>query len=634
MEKATVLVVGGGIAGLTAAERLGRAGVRVILVEKAPYLGGRVARLHRFYPRMCPPRCGLVVLITSIGSFPHVEVHLLTEVVQAQKKPSGLHTVTLRKKPRRVKDACTACGRCEEVCPAEKTGGIFPGQRKKAISGSGGWGHPAAYYIDERFCPGESCSLCVQACPEGAIDLSQQTEEYTIDVEGIIIAAGGKLYDAGLSKEYGYGRLPGVITSMELEALFRPDGPTGGVPRNPFTGRSLHRVAFIQCAGSRNNNHLPYCSGYCCTVTLKQVQYLHQSLKDIQTYIFYQDIRTPGKNEDYYRFIRDEYCPVFIRGLPSEIAYEAESKKLTVKAVDTLSRKTVAGKFDLVVLAAGLVPAALPEFSGIERDGYGFLSGHGPCDPTELRRSGIWAAGCIQGPMDAEGSVKSALAAAAQCLVRLRQEPAVSPELDRKKCDRCGRCAKECVYGACVLGEDGYPAVSPADCRACGICQGGCPLLCIHLPGCESKNIEAIIDQARKEEKAERTVLLFLCKNDAYPAWVKLTGKENGNSYRGIVPVPVPCLGAVNPAWVNEALIGGIDGVMMAGCHPEQCHHGAGAALAETRLQNLKETLARMYLEPERIFLVKVTIDDSAKLAREIQKFGGILARLGPSPFR
>ncbi|MCL6559878.1 MAG: hydrogenase iron-sulfur subunit [Firmicutes bacterium] len=634
MEKGRVLVIGGGIAGLTAAERLGRAGVEVILAEKAPYLGGRVARLHRFYPRMCPPRCGLEVLITNINSFPHVEVHLLTEVMDVQKRCSGVYTVTLQKKPRRVKDNCISCGLCEEACPAAKTGTAFIGHTQKAIGGSVNWAHPGAYCIDESICLGESCSQCVQVCPEKAVDLNQVTEEFTVDVNGIIIATGGELYDASLIKEYGYGKLPGVITAMELESLFRPDGPTGGLPLNPFTGERLSRVAFIQCAGSRNKNHLPYCSGYCCTVTLKQVQYLHESSRDIQTWIFYQDIRSPGNKEEYYRNIREEYNPVFIRGLPSSIEYSAENKKLIVKAEDTLSRKAVTGRFDLVVLANGMVPAALPDFYGVERDKYGFLSGHTPCDPARLGQSGVWAAGCIQGPMDAEESVKSALAAVAQYLTRLRQEPAVYPKLDQRKCDRCGRCVKECAHGACVLGDDGYPSVHPADCRGCGICQGGCPLLCINLPGYESKNIEALIEKALTENMNGRAVLLFLCRNDAYPAWNALMKLGHNGGVKGMVPFAVPCIGAVNPAWINEALIGGVDGVMLAGCLSEQCHHGSGTTLAETRLENLKETLERMMLEPERVYLTDVSIDDSSRLLKKIQEFNHILDKLGPSPFK
>lgn len=634
MVKGKILVVGGGIAGLTAAERLARAGVEVVLVEKSPFLGGRVARLHRYYPRMCPPRCGLEVLIKNISGFSQVQIHLLTEVTEVKKTFSGAHTVTLRKKPRRVKDNCTACGLCEKVCPAERSGAAFTLHTERAIGGPGRWGHPAAYWIDESICLGEGCSRCVQACPEQAVDLNRQAEELTLDVQGIIMATGAELYDASLIKEYGYGKLPGVITAMELEWLFRPDGPTGGLPVHPLTGGPLRRVAFIQCAGSRNKSHLPYCSGYCCTVTLKQAQYLHQVLKEVQTWIFYQDIRTPGNKEEFYRHVREEYRPAFIRGLPSSIEYKPESKELIVRSEDTLSRKTVAGSFDLVVLATGMAPPDLPGFYGIEKDDLGFPSGHTPCEPTELRRSGVWAAGCAQSPMDAEDSVKSALAAVAQCLVKLRQQPAACPELDQRKCDRCGRCVKECAYGACILGSDGYPTVHPADCRGCGICQGGCPLLCINLPGYGSKRIEEVVDRVLSESSPGPAILLFLCSNDAYPAWSKLAGQVDHKDLEGIIPFVVPCIGAVNAAWINEALIGGLDGVMLAGCSPDQCHHSVGTSLAATRLENLKETLARMRLEPERVYLTGVTIDDTRKLLKEIQRFSGTLEKLGPNPFK
>lgn len=565
LTKDIILVVGGGIAGLTAAEKLAQAGVEVVLAEKSPHLGGRVALLHRYYPRMCPPRCGLEVLINNLSGFSNVETHLLTEVTDVKKACSGLYTVTLQKK---------------------------------------------------------------------ITDLKQEAEEFVIDVRGIIIAAGADLYNASLIKEYGYGELPGVITSMELESLFRPDGPTGGQPVHPVTGEPLRRVAFVQCAGSRSKNHLQYCSGYCCTVTLKQVQYLHQSLKDIQTCVFYQDIRTPGNKELYYRHVREEYRPVFIRGLPSGIEYQADKMELIVKSEDTLSGKKVTGSFDLVVLATGMVPPSLTDFFGIEKDGFGFFSGHSPCEPTELRRSGIWAAGCSQSPMDAGDSVKSALAAVAQCLVKLRQQPGVYPILEQKKCDRCGRCVKECPSGACILGSDGYPAVNPGDCRGCGICQGGCPLLSINLPGFGSKKIEEVVDRVLSESGSGPSILLFLCSNDAYPAWNSLVSQMNNQGPEGIIPFAVPCIGAVNAAWINEALIGGLDGVMLAGCHPDQCHYGVGSSLAEARMDNLKETLARMRLEPERVYLTGVSIDDSTKLSEDIRRFRTSLEKIGPNPFK
>ena len=559
MTKGKILVVGGGIAGLTAAEKLARACLEVVLAEKSSALGGRVARLHRYYPRLCPPRCGLEVLTGSIQSFSNVEIHLLSEVVEVKKTAPGLHTVTIFKQP---------------------------------------------------------------------------DEELTLDVNGLIIATGADLYDASLIKEYGYGQLPGVITAMELESIFRPDGPTGGLPVHPATGGPLRRVAFIQCAGSRNKNHLPYCSGYCCTVTLKQVQYLHQSLKDIQAWIFYQDIRTPGSKEEYYRQVREEYRPVLIRGLPSGIDYRADTGDLTVRCVDTLSDKEVRGNFDLVVLATGMAPPDLPDFYRIERDSFGFPAGHLPCDPSELRRSGIWAAGCVQSPMDAEDSVKSALAAVAQCLVKLQQQPALYPRLDPRKCDRCGRCVKECPYGACILGSDGYPLVDPGDCRSCGICQGGCPLLCLNLPGQGGKRIEEVVDRVLSQENPTPPILLFLCGNDAYPAWKKLTDLIEDNSLQGIIPLVVPCIGAVNAAWINEALIGGLDGVMLAGCPDDQCHHSAGPPLTATRMENLKETLARMRLEPQRVQITAISMDDSLKLSGELQRFKKTLEKLGPNPFR
>ncbi|RKO66761.1 FAD-dependent oxidoreductase [Desulfofundulus salinus] len=631
----SVLVVGGGIAGLTAAENLARAGVNVTLVEKSPFLGGKVARLHRYYPRFCSPRCGLEVLMARLLATGRVTVHTLTEVTGVR-GTAGNFTVGLLKQPRYVKDACTGCGACLEVCPVEVApSAALPPGRQRAIEGPGLFPYPLNYAVNREFCRGKSCSRCVEVCPAGAIDLDQEEDRLSIGVDAIILAAGWEPYDAGRINNYGYGHLPGVITSMDMEVLARPDGPTGGQLIRPHDKKPVRRVAFIQCAGSRDKQHLAYCSGVCCAATLKQIDYVRVAAPEAGIFVFYMDIRTPGNLEELYRRAREEHGAVFIRGNPYAVEWDPVAEELVVTADDTLSGSRVAVRAELVVLATGMVPCTVSAFECLEKDTTGFITGHLPCSPMEVRRAGIYVAGCAQEPMDVSTTVKSALAAAAECLAAIQnQSVVVPPVVERHKCDRCGRCVEECPYGACSFDTDGYPAVNPLACRGCGICQGGCPLRCIYLPGFSSREMAGLIEAVDPGSMDEQPcVLAFLCANDAYPA-LDLAGTRGTSYGANILTVRVPCAGAVNAGWINDALLSGIDGILVVGCRTTECHYGRGISLAESRVNNLRETLQRMLVEPERVQVLTAGIEDGQSLVAAIKRFVKQLQELGPNPFK
>ena len=621
-----VLVVGGGIAGLAAAGNLARGGVEVVVVEKRPWLGGRVAQLHRYYPRGCAPRCGLAVQIERLLQSGRVSVHTLAQVADVH-GTAGNFQVNIRQYPRLVGQECTGCGRCEAVCPVvtDISKGL-PGWRKAVLSPAGAV-YPQAFAIDGQACRGPACGRCVEICPAGAIDLEKKEEKsFNIDVAAIVIATGTAPYDVATLERYGYGRLSGVLTSMDLEFLASPNGPTGGRLIRPADGRPARRVAFIQCAGSRDDKHLRYCSGICCPVTLKQTRYIRDAYPDAEVTVFYMDMRVTGHLEAMYRQVMEEGT-VFIRGNPLGVARNEATDDLEVAAADTLSGRRVLVRADLVVLAAGLVPEPIADSYRLVKDGFGFVPGHLPCSPTEGRRAGIFVAGSAQGPMDAGGAIQSALAASAECLALLDQRSALRPLLDKTKCDRCKRCLEECPYGAITLDRDGYPEPNGTACRGCGVCQGGCPLRCICLPGFSSREVAACLEGPSPGGEEVR-VMAFLCANDAYRAL-------DGTVYPvNVLPVAVPCAGAVNMGWINDALLNGWDGVIVAGCRPDECHYGRGSELAASRMAKLQETLRSMQVEAERVRVLTCGIGEGGSLAAAMADFVRRLAEMGPSPFK
>jgi len=406
-DKRAILVIGGGIAGTTAAVEAAEAGCEVHLVEKSPFLGGRASRIARYFPKLCPPACGLEIDYRRIWRSPRIHVQTLT-VLEALEGGPGAYTATLRTAPRFVTDRCTACGECVEACPVEREDEFDYGLRKtKAIFAprSGAW--PPVYAIDGAACTGAACAKCASACTYGAIDLDMEPTTLTVEVGGIVVATGFRPYDKTRLEALGGGRLADVVTNVEMERLAAPDGPTGGAILRPSDGKPPSSVAFVQCAGSRDENHLAYCSGVCCLATLKQAMTVREKLPDARASIFFIDLRAPGRNEDVLaRAQRDDRIS-FVRGKVASIA-RAPGGGLAVAVEDTAAGARVDDTFDLIVLATGMEPearsGALPARVEIDQDGF-------------VRSSaGVVAAGCARGPCDVAGAVRQATAAAARAM--------------------------------------------------------------------------------------------------------------------------------------------------------------------------------------------------------------------------
>lgn len=407
MGSSTILVVGGGISGITAAIEAAEMEVPVVLVEKEPSLGGRVSQLRYYFPKLCPPTCGLEINYKRMKANPNLTVYTLTEVLEIKGGP-GSYRVKLRKLPRYVNENCTACGECEKVCVGERVSDFDFGLGKtKAIYLPSPMSFPMRYVLDKNALVDGDLERIMSACRYNAIDPDMKEEEFEIECGAIIWATGWRLYDASKLDNLGYGRFANVITNMQMERMASPWGPTGGMIYRPSDQAVPKRVAFVQCAGSRDENHLPYCSYICCLASLKHTLYMAEKMPESEALIFYIDIRTPGRYEKFLRRAQAEARINFIKGKVAKIEEDAETKDLIVTAEDTLSGKRVNERVDMVVLALGMQPSiAGANIPGLPVDENGFV----------LEKDGIIPVGCAKKPLDVMTSNETATGAVLKAL--------------------------------------------------------------------------------------------------------------------------------------------------------------------------------------------------------------------------
>ncbi len=412
-KRGTILVVGGGISGITAAIEASEAGKDVVLVDKNPYLGGRVAQMKQYFPKMCPPSCGLEINLRRIRTSSSIRCLTLSEVEKVAGE-AGRYQVTVKRQPRRVNSKCTACGECVEVCPEERPSEFDCGMgTTKAIYLPYRMAYPVQYVIDEAACLGPECGKCVEACPYDAIDLEMSPDTIEVEAEAVIWATGWDQPDATKIEGLGFGKYKNVITNLMMERLAAENGPTGGKIKRPSDDKEPDAVAFVQCAGSRDENYLKHCSGVCCMASLKQTQYVREQYPEADIFVFYIDIRAPGRLEDYYQMCQEDEKLHLIKGKVAKISEDSANGDVIVEAEDTMTGERIEQKVNLVVLATGLVPAPAPvNFEvdgGLQRDEHGFLT-------SEQSLTGMVGAGCAKRPVDVAVCLRDATNAALKAL--------------------------------------------------------------------------------------------------------------------------------------------------------------------------------------------------------------------------
>ncbi len=413
-ESRNVVVIGGGVSGMTAAVEAAEAGAKVLLVEAGDLLGGRLMGMHKYFPKLESPTAGLDVHIRRIRRNPRITELTNTDAVSIT-GTRGDFTVELVLKPNFVNDRCNGCDRCTEVCPVEIEDKFNYGMNKtKAIRKPPFGG--SRYLLDGQACMAPACGRCAEVCPEKAIDLGEQPRMASVRAECVVVATGWEPYDAGLVRNLGFGTVPNVINNVMMERLVAPNGPTGGKIIRPSDSRAPNHITFVQCAGSRDEEHLPYCSLVCCMVSLKQALYIRDAYPEAAIVVVYTELKTsPGRYDKFLEKVVDDEKIRYVKG---KVAAVSENKATGGVVVEVKNSFGATEKIDtdMVVLATGMVPSIL---SKVLKDTL-VLDKHGFMDP-QVQKEGIYVIGTAKTPFDVTSSMIDAAGAALRSTQGIRQ---------------------------------------------------------------------------------------------------------------------------------------------------------------------------------------------------------------------
>ena len=606
-----ILVMGGGIAGLTAAKEAAAAGYEVTLVEKDAQLGGKALGWRKMFPT----------------AYPYNELEA-PSIQQMIADVQGNSRITVK-----------------TGCEVARIGGS-PGQFNVTLKAAGvttEWDAPAKVTADQQ-----------DLINKGELDdPNKGMQKYTtLNPEGeiygaVVLATGWTPADVSEYEHLGYGKLTNVVTNAEFEKIAK----NGKVPA---------RVAFVQSPGGKDNDKdFPYCNSVTSMVALKQANYVvEDNPVDGTAYVLYQHMRTPGNTELFYKGMQAKDGVFMTKAAVTKVS--ASGSSLVVDVEDNLLGEDLQLEVDMVVLAAGMVPTTVadPVINLAYRQGPAFLDldlfdgyadSHFICFPYETRRTGVYTCGGVRKAETMEETIDDATGAALkaiQCIessnrgvaVHPRSGDQTYPDFFFSRCTQCKRCTEECPFGALDDDEKGTPLPNPTRCRRCGTCMGACPERIINFADYSIDMIGSMVKsiEVPDDDEEKLRIAVFVCENDAYPA-IDMSGMHRNTINRLVRFIPVRCLGSVNMVWIKDAMSSGMDGVLLLGCKygdDYQCHFVKGSEIASRRMENIGETLGSLGLEPERCGVREIAISDYDKIPGIIDEFVEEVVAMGPNPFK
>ena len=631
--KKDILVIGGGIAGITAASELADKGYKVTIVERGPSIGGHMAQLSKTFPTLDCSQCILTPKMVYAAQHPNIKIVTMAEVEAVEGTP-GNYRALIKQQPRYINSVnCSACGACEKVCPVKVPAEFDVGlATRKAVYTPFKQAVPKTYVIDKEHClylTKGVCKLCEKFCKGKAVDFNQKEETFELDVGAIICATGFEQLDAKRLEEYSYGLSPDIITNLQLERLYPQE------MKRPSDKKIVKKIAFVLCAGSRTLNK-EYGTKHCCKIgcmaAIKEAMLVQKIVPDAEPVLFYTDIRADNKGCEEFYTTAQEHSVRFVRGRVSEVT-PLKNGEILVRAEDTLAGKPVEEEFDLVVLVVGIIPATgakeLGQKLGIQVGADEFyLEKHYKLRPVDSQREGVYLAGCALSPKDIRETTLESTAVASRVTTFVgKGEISVSPEVARvipEKCINCGICIQICPAKAIAKNPEGATVINSVSCVGCGICVPNCPQEAIVLDNTTEKQLMAQI-QSMSEAGATPRIIAFLEKEIAYGS-ADLAGQSHVSYPANVKIIRVPTTGRIGIKHLLQAFAYGADGAILLESH--------GGIVSEEGLREhtnqLKKELGAYGIETMRIVSFSTTLPEYGKVVNLFETLNTRISKMGP----